>query len=89
MHYIPVPTMQEDLNWVDWWIVGHEDLDALGSTLKKLCKDHYLANYKDEDHDDWVDDSSQSYRALLKEYLESQNYFIHITHLEWVDGITL
>lgn len=89
MHYVVVPTCPEDLNWIDFWIVGHEDMAALAQPLKKLCKDHYLENYLDEDNPDWVDDSGESYHVLLKEYLESQNYSINITSLAWVDGITL
>lgn len=89
IHYIVCPTSDVDFNWIDWWVVGHEDLGALGGTLKKLCKDHYLENYKDEDDPDWIDDSGESYRLSLKEYLESQNYQVYITSLEWVDGIYL
>lgn len=87
MHYIVSPTDEVDFNWIDFWVVGHEDLDALGAPLKKLCKDHYLENYLDEEDPNWVDDSGASYRVSLKEYLESQNYSIYITNLVWLDGV--
>jgi predicted protein tyrosine phosphatase len=85
MYYIACPTSSEDFNWIDWWVVGHENKDALGEPLRDLVHNYEQTcldseeDYDYEEHDEYYPD--------LKQMLENNGYLVAITDMVWIEGI--
>lgn len=85
IHYTISSTSEDDLNWVDWLVIGHEDEQALTQPLTNLTSS-FLADRtaSEEDWDWWLD---EDYYDDLKVFLEEKGYKVYVTKLNWLEGV--
>ena len=77
MHYVCCPTRTDDLNWIDWYVVGHSDPLKLEEGV--LAAIVATAVYDEEAS--WDDDSIK-WNAIVK-VLESNGYAVFKSKLNW------
>jgi hypothetical protein len=80
---VPEPNNQgEDLNWIGYLILGHEDKNQLErDVLNKIFAEFFKLPINDEEHDDWEDLDSTERQVLLSDLMDEKGYTVFpLTH---------
>lgn len=80
MYYVSCPERAEDLNWCQWLIIGHEDInqlqeDVIGEISDKLHENEEIQDLRDNDDDSWA--------LKVRDHFRSLGYFCEPSSLNW------